>query len=88
MSSLQPLWVDRTDQRRYERLTGEVEAEVVVIGAGIVGATAALLLRQQGLRVVLLEALRVAAQVTGGGIQREGYLAAFADLSRPVSDLR
>ncbi|MEI6666079.1 MAG: FAD-dependent oxidoreductase [Chloroflexota bacterium] len=66
MSSLQPLWVDRTDQRRYERLTGEVEADVVVIGAGIVGATAALLLRQQGLRVVLLEALRVAAQVTGG----------------------
>lgn len=70
MSSLQPLWVDRTDQRRYERLTGEVEADVVVIGAGIVGATAALLLRQQGLRVVLLEALRVAAQVTGDPARR------------------
>src|SRR4051812_10051375 len=66
MPSMQPLWVDRTDQQRYERLTGEVEADVVVIGAGIVGATAALLLRQQGLRVVLIEALRVASQVTGG----------------------
>jgi Rieske Fe-S protein len=42
-----------------------VDADVVVIGAGIVGVTTALLLQEQGAGVVLLEANRVGHGVTG-----------------------
>jgi glycine/D-amino acid oxidase-like deaminating enzyme len=38
---------------------------VVVVGAGIVGVTAAYLLREAGLSVALLEARRIGRQVTG-----------------------
>ncbi|MFN8638584.1 MAG: FAD-dependent oxidoreductase [Dehalococcoidia bacterium] len=41
-------------------------ADVVVLGAGIVGATTALLLRRAGVDVALVEARRVGEQATGG----------------------
>ena len=41
-------------------------AEVVVVGAGIVGLTAAYLLAKAGLSVVVVEARRIGRQVTGG----------------------
>jgi glycine/D-amino acid oxidase-like deaminating enzyme len=47
---------------------GEREADVVVIGGGIVGATAAYVLAKGGLDVVLLEAERVGSGATAGGI--------------------
>jgi glycine/D-amino acid oxidase-like deaminating enzyme/nitrite reductase/ring-hydroxylating ferredoxin subunit len=47
------------------RLEHDVEADVVVLGAGIVGITTALLLHEAGMRVVLVEADRVACGVSG-----------------------
>jgi glycine/D-amino acid oxidase-like deaminating enzyme/nitrite reductase/ring-hydroxylating ferredoxin subunit len=44
---------------------GEVRADVAVLGGGIVGVTTALLLREAGARVVLLEADRIGHGVTG-----------------------
>jgi glycine/D-amino acid oxidase-like deaminating enzyme/nitrite reductase/ring-hydroxylating ferredoxin subunit len=46
-------------------LEGDVRADVAVLGGGIVGITTALLLKEAGVRVVLLEADRLAAGVTG-----------------------
>lgn len=46
-------------------LTGTHEADVVVIGAGIVGVTVARLLTDRGLKVVVVEARRVGEEVTG-----------------------
>ncbi|MEX0759784.1 MAG: FAD-dependent oxidoreductase, partial [Tistlia sp.] len=49
----------------YPSLQGDLQVDVVVIGAGIVGLTAAELLRRGGKRVAVLEALRVGRQATG-----------------------
>lgn len=49
---------------RFAPLVGEHEADVVVIGAGITGVTAALLAQQQGHKVLLLDAEEICSGVT------------------------
>ena len=60
------LWVAGTPETDYARLEeGErVAADVAVVGAGITGLTAALLLQRGGARVALVEAGRVCSGVT------------------------
>ena len=52
-------------QPPFPRLEGDVRADVAVIGGGIVGITTALLLREAGASVALLEADRLMHGVTG-----------------------
>jgi glycine/D-amino acid oxidase-like deaminating enzyme len=60
------VWVDTgPDQPALPRLDRHVRTDVVVIGGGIVGITTALLLKEAGVRVVLLEAGRLARGVSG-----------------------
>ena len=59
------LWVGTTEETGYPSLSGDVDTDVVVVGAGITGLTAAALLKQGGRRVVVVEAGRVASGVTG-----------------------
>ncbi len=49
------LWMDE-GPRTYAPLPGDLDADVVVVGGGITGATTALLLKRKGLRVVLVDA--------------------------------
>src|SRR5690349_19259086 len=69
MGSLQEtnpsLWVGTTEATRFHELHGDLTADVVVVGAGIAGLTTAALLKADGARVVVVEAGRVAAGVTG-----------------------
>ncbi len=53
------------EQPLHPALRREVRAEVAVIGGGIVGITTALLLAEAGVKVVLLEADRLARGVSG-----------------------
>jgi glycine/D-amino acid oxidase-like deaminating enzyme/nitrite reductase/ring-hydroxylating ferredoxin subunit len=49
----------------YPSLDGDIEVDVAIVGGGIVGLTAAELLRRTGARVAVIEALKLGQQVTG-----------------------
>ena len=58
-------WVASAPPTAYPALTGRVDVDVAIVGAGLVGITTAWLLKRAGLTVAVLEARRAAAQVTG-----------------------
>jgi glycine/D-amino acid oxidase-like deaminating enzyme/nitrite reductase/ring-hydroxylating ferredoxin subunit len=59
------LWIDTTPSTNYPSLTGDLEADVAIVGAGITGITAAHLLSKAGKSVVLVEKGRIAMSETG-----------------------
>jgi len=58
-------WIDTTPRTDYPAMPGDISADVAIIGGGITGLTAAVLLKRSGKRVVLIESRRVAEGVTG-----------------------
>ncbi|MGW7064702.1 FAD-dependent oxidoreductase [Streptomyces sp. NPDC054904] len=58
-------WMQTVDMPAYPPLTTPAEADVVVVGAGMAGLSTAWELSRAGLRVIVLEAGRIAAGVTG-----------------------
>lgn len=61
----QSLWLSARPAAPRPPLTGKHTFDVAVVGGGITGLTTALLLKRRGLRVVVLEADRVASGVSG-----------------------
>jgi len=64
-------WAERTDTHRrrgYPSFRGRHETDVAIIGGGLTGCTAAYVLASAGLRVVLVEAERLAAGSTAGSL--------------------
>src|ERR1700742_4483223 len=57
-------WVDSAPKSDYPTLTEDLTVDVAVIGAGMVGVTAALFLKERGATVALIEGGRVAGGVT------------------------
>jgi glycine/D-amino acid oxidase-like deaminating enzyme/nitrite reductase/ring-hydroxylating ferredoxin subunit len=58
-------WNDTARPHSFPRLSGDFEADVAIIGGGIVGVTTARMLKDRGLKVVLVEALAIGEEVTG-----------------------
>lgn len=58
-------WLDSQSLRKFGRPTSPLDVDVVVVGGGITGITAAYLFKRQGLRVALVERARCAAIDTG-----------------------
>src|SRR5262245_22422014 len=58
-------WTATTPRTSYPVITKSFRADVVIIGAGIVGLTAAYALCRAGVSVAVIEALRLGRQVTG-----------------------
>jgi glycine/D-amino acid oxidase-like deaminating enzyme/nitrite reductase/ring-hydroxylating ferredoxin subunit len=63
-SSTQPLWLD-TPSRRYPALHESMKVDVVIVGGGVTGLTAAYLAAAEGKRVCLLERKRLIQGETG-----------------------
>lgn len=59
------LWVDTAPKTGFPKLEGALDVDVAVIGGGIAGLTAALILKRGGARVAVIEAARVGTGVTG-----------------------
>jgi glycine/D-amino acid oxidase-like deaminating enzyme/nitrite reductase/ring-hydroxylating ferredoxin subunit len=60
-----PYWTTSATLRQFAKLTEDIAADVVVVGGGITGLTAAYLLAKAGTRVVVLERGRCASTDTG-----------------------
>lgn len=58
-------WLDSAELRKFPKVTEDVVADAVVIGAGISGVMTAYLLTQQGYKVVVVEAGKVLNGTTG-----------------------
>jgi glycine/D-amino acid oxidase-like deaminating enzyme len=58
-------WIDTSLVTSYPPLSGDVEADVAIVGGGITGITAAYLLARAGRSVVLVERGRIAMSETG-----------------------
>lgn len=65
MSERRSVWLASEGDPR-PALVGPAQCDVVVVGGGITGVTAAFLLQRGGLQVVLLEATQVGSGTTGG----------------------
>jgi glycine/D-amino acid oxidase-like deaminating enzyme len=85
--STAPLWVaTAAPGPQLAVLSGEVEAEVLVIGGGIAGMTTALHLAEAGIDTVLLEAGQPGDQATGwsGGLIAPDYIRHTPETIGPI----
>ena len=58
-------WMDTTPETSYPALNGDLNVDVAIVGGGIAGLTAAMLLKEAGKTVAVLEARRIVQNVTG-----------------------
>ncbi|MEJ7718504.1 MAG: FAD-binding oxidoreductase [Thermoleophilaceae bacterium] len=59
------LWLHESPVTTYPQLDGDLSVDVAIVGGGIVGLTAATLLKRAGATVAVIEAGRVARGVSG-----------------------
>src|ERR1043166_2452298 len=60
-----PVWIDDTPIPKFRNAQSSINADVLVVGAGVTGITTAYLLKKAGLTVALIERERVASIDTG-----------------------
>ncbi len=61
----EPYWTASTDSTAYPALEEDIKVDVAVVGGGITGITAAYLLKQENLKVAVIEADRIVQGTTG-----------------------
>lgn len=61
----QSYWLASIQIPQYEKLNGDIDVDVAIIGGGIVGIASAFLLKQSGLKVAVIEAARILHSTTG-----------------------
>jgi glycine/D-amino acid oxidase-like deaminating enzyme len=58
-------WIDSTPSSNFSPLEQETTVDVAIIGAGIAGLTAAILLKRAGKRVAVIESKRIVTGTSG-----------------------
>lgn len=58
-------WIATTEETNYKVLSKNIEVDVAILGGGITGITAGLLLKEKGKKVVIIEARKIIKGVTG-----------------------
>jgi glycine/D-amino acid oxidase-like deaminating enzyme/nitrite reductase/ring-hydroxylating ferredoxin subunit len=83
MMTHESYWVASTPETAYPELSSAVEVDVAVVGAGITGVTAAVLLKRAGKRVALLDSKRIVCGATGYTTAKvtSGHGAAYGTLT-------
>lgn len=61
---METYWQASSQLPQFDAVSGDAQADVVIIGAGLTGITAAYLLKQSGAKVILLDRARCAAADT------------------------
>src|SRR4029453_15212341 len=59
------VWIDDAPIRKFPKLQRNISVDIVVVGAGVTGITAAYLLKKAGLTVALIDRERMASIDTG-----------------------
>jgi hypothetical protein len=70
-----PVWIDDTQNRKFPKLERSRSVDVLVVGAGVTGITAAYFLKKAGLTVALIERERVASIDAGHTTAHLTYVA-------------
>ena len=81
-------WVASTPETAYPALSSDLDVDVAVVGAGITGITAAVLLKRAGKMVALIEAGRIVHGATGSttGKVTSGHGAVYAKLAKAFGE--
>ncbi|HDR73075.1 MAG TPA: FAD-dependent oxidoreductase [Methanoculleus sp.] len=58
-------WLETIPETRHPPLSGDIQVDVAILGGGMVGITSALLLKEAGLSVAVIEADRIVHGVSG-----------------------
>lgn len=58
------VWLDTTSETNFQALSGNIETDVVVVGAGIAGIMTAYLLLESGLKITVVEGGKIIEDVT------------------------
>lgn len=61
----QSYWLASTDTTKYPTLDEDINADIAIIGGGIVGILCAYLMKDEGFNIVVLEADHIAQGTTG-----------------------
>lgn len=87
-SGARSLWVDTAPETAYPTIEGDIEADVAVIGGGIGGLAAAMLLKSAGRTVAVLEMDRIAKGATGYTTAKISSLQGcrFSEIARNLGD--
>ena len=82
------LWIATTPATDHPPLAGDLDADVAVVGGGIVGIVAAVLLRRAGRSVVVLERDRIGLGVTGNTTAKltSQHGLVYADLAKRAGE--
>ncbi|KZX10372.1 FAD-dependent oxidoreductase [Methanobrevibacter filiformis] len=67
------VWVDTDDSVDYAELKGEKEVDVAIIGGGIAGMSIGTLLKQEGLKVAIIESNKIGHYITGTSTAKVSY---------------